>query len=91
MQKGIPLAEVLKGYPKLYPPITTRMVEIGEKTGKLDHTLSRLAVFYEKSVTTAIGNLAAVIEPVLLLLIGFAVAFVAISVLTPIWNFSKTI
>jgi type II secretory pathway component PulF len=91
VQKGIPLTEVLKGYPKLYPPITTRMVEIGEKTGKLDHMLSRLAEFYEKSVSTAIGNLASVIEPILLLAIGLAVAFVAISVLTPIWSFQKTI
>jgi len=91
VQKGIPLAEVLKGYQKLYPPITTRMVEIGEKTGRLDHMLSRLAIFYEKSVTTAIGNLAAVIEPILLLTIGLAVAFVAISVLTPIWKFQETI
>jgi len=91
IQKGIPLAEVLKGYPKLYPPITTRMVEVGEKTGRLDHMLNRLAIFYEKSVTTAIGNLASVIEPVLLLTIGLAVAFVAISVLTPIWKFSETV
>lgn len=91
IQKGIPLTEVLKGYPKLYPPVTTRMVEIGEKTGKLDHMLNRLAEFYEKSVNTAIGNLASVIEPVLILAVGLAVAFVAISVLTPIWSFQKTI
>lgn len=91
IQKGIPLAEVLKGHPKLYPPITSRMVEVGEKTGKLDHMLNRLATFYEKSVNTAIGNLASVIEPALLLIIGFAVAFVAISVLTPVWKFSETI
>ncbi len=91
IQKGVGFSEVLKGYPKLYPPITTRMVEVGERSGKLDHMLSRLATFYEKSVTTSIGNLASVIEPVLLLCIGFAVAFVAIAVLTPIWKFSETI
>ena len=91
VQRGIPLAEVLKGSPKLYPPITTRMIEIGEKSGKLDHMLNRLAVFYQKSVTNTVTNLTSVIEPVLLLLIGLSVAFVAISILTPIWKFYETV
>jgi type II secretory pathway component PulF len=38
-----------------------------------------------------VGNLASVIEPVLLILIGLTVAFVAISVITPIWKFSETV
>ncbi|MFC1687412.1 type II secretion system F family protein [Patescibacteria group bacterium] len=91
IQKGIPLADVLKGYPKLYPSITSRMIEVGERTGKLDHMLTRLAIFYEKSVSATIKNLASIIEPTLLLLIGFTVGFVAIAVLTPIWKFSETI
>lgn len=91
VRKGIPLAEILKGYPKLYPPITVRMIEVGERTGKLDHMLMRLATFYEKSVLNTISNLASVIEPILLLAIGLAVAFVAVSVLTPIWKFSETV
>lgn len=91
VQRGIPLSEVLKGSPKLFPPLTTRMVEVGERSGKLDHMLTRLAVFYEKSVETSLTNLSAVIEPILLLCIGFAVGFVAIAVLTPIWSFSRTV
>lgn len=91
IQKGVPLAEVLKGHPKLYPPLTSRMIELGEKTGKLDHMLSRLAIFYEKSVETSITNLSSTIEPILLLIIGFMVAFTAVSVLTPIWKFSETV
>jgi len=55
--KGIPLTEVLHGYPKLYPPITTRMLEVGEKTGKIDSMFNRLAIFYEKSVLNTISNL----------------------------------
>ncbi|MFH1235661.1 MAG: type II secretion system F family protein, partial [Parcubacteria group bacterium] len=86
-----PLAEVLKGYPKLYPSIASRMTEVGERTGKLEHMLQRLATYYEKSVSNTITNLASVIEPVLLLSIGFSVGFVAIAILTPIWKFSATI
>ncbi len=91
IQKGIPLAEVLQGQPKLFPPITTRMVEVGERTGKLDHMLTRLAAFYEKSVMNTLSNLSSIIEPVLLLLIGFGVGFVAIAILTPIWKFAESI
>jgi type II secretory pathway component PulF len=91
IQKGVPLAEVLKGHPKLYPPLTSRMIELGEKTGKLDHMLDRLAQFYEKSVENSITNLSALIEPLLMIVIGFMVAFTAVSVLTPIWKFSETI
>ncbi len=91
VRKGVPLTEALHGYPALYPPMSTRMLEIGEKTGKLDHMFSRLAVFYEKSVLTTILNLSSIIEPVLLLVIGLGVGFVAVSILTPIWSFAQSI
>lgn len=91
VQKGIPLAEVLRGQPKLFPPITMRMIEVGERTGKLDHMLTRLATFYEKAVMNTLANLSSIIEPILLLLIGFGVGFVAIAILTPIWKFAETI
>jgi type II secretory pathway component PulF len=91
VQKGIPMTEVLKGYPKLYPPIASRMIEVGERTGRMDHMLGRLAAFYEKSVTNTLGNISSVIEPLLLLSIGLAVGFVAVAILTPIWKFSQAI
>ncbi len=91
IQKGVPLNEILKGNTKLYPPLTIRMVEVGEKTGKLTHMLERLAAFYESNVQTSLTNLSAVIEPFLLLTIGLSVGFVAIAVITPIWKFSATV
>lgn len=91
IQKGIPLHEVMKGHPKLYPPLTIRMVEVGEKTGKLTHMLERLASFYEGSVQTNLTNLSSVIEPFLLLTIGLTVGFVAVAVITPIWKYSATV
>ena len=91
VRKGIPLTEVLNGRKDLYPPITTRMLEVGEKTGKFDYMFTKLALFYEKSVLNTINNLASIIEPLLLLGIGFGVGFVAVSILTPIWKFAQTI
>lgn len=91
VRRGIPLAEVMKGHAKLYPVMASRMVEVGEKSGKLDSMVGRVATFYEKSVSTSLENLSSVIEPVLLLSIGLVVGFIAIAVLTPIWKFSETI
>lgn len=91
VQKGIPLTEVLRGHERLYPPIVSRMLEVGERTGKLDHMLTRLAMFYEKSVMASLDNISSVIEPVLLLSIGLAVGFVAVSILSPIWKFAEAI
>ncbi len=91
VQKGVPLHEVLQGHAKLFPPITSRMIEVGERTGKLDTMLTRLAIFYEKSVVNTLNNLSSIIEPVLLIVIGLGVAFIAISILTPIWKFAETI
>jgi len=91
VQKGIPLGEVLRGQPKLFPPVTIRMIEVGERTGKLDHMLARLASFYEKAVMNTLANLSSIIEPVLLLLIGCGAGFVAIAILTPIWKFAEAI
>ncbi len=91
IRRGVSVNEVLTGYPKLYPPLVTRMVEVGEKTGKLDHMLERLATAYEVSVENKLTNLSSIIEPLLILIIGGVVAFVAVSVMIPIWSFSKTV
>ena len=91
VRRGVPLGEVLHGYPKNYPPIATRMIDVGEKTGKLDHMLERLATHYEIEVDTKLANLSSIIEPALILFIGLVAGFVAISVMTPIWSFSQTV
>lgn len=91
VRKGIPLADVLRGRSDLFPAITVRMVEVGERTGKLDHMLTRLASFYERAVMNTLANLSSIIEPLLLLTIGAGVGFVAIAILTPIWKFTESI
>jgi len=91
VRKGVPLSEVLVGYPDLYTPNVVRMTEIGERTGKFDHMFMKLADFYERSVFNTFNNLSSIIEPVLLLAIGLMVGFIAVSILTPIWKFAETI
>jgi type IV pilus assembly protein PilC len=86
VQKGEKLSEALKPYQNIYPPMVIQMVEIGEETGQTSEVLAKLANFYEEEVTNATKNLSSVIEPVLMLLIGGAVGFFAISMIQPMYS-----
>ena len=85
MRKGVKLSEVLEQYSNLYPVVVVQMVEVGEETGQTSDLLAKLADFFEEEVSNATKNLASVIEPVLMLVIGAAVGFFAISMLQPMY------
>jgi len=84
--KGITLSENLKHYEDLYPKMVSRMILVGEESGNLEDTLFYLADFYELEVDNASKALSTTIEPVLLIFIGLAVGFLALSIITPIFN-----
>ena len=74
-----------------FPKIVEKMIAVGEKTGRLDESLLYLADFFEEEVDTAGKNFSSILEPVLLLLIGLFVAFVALSIISPIYEFTGSI
>lgn len=86
VERGEPLGDVLAEY-KVFPLFVTRMVAIGEQTGKLEDVLFYIGEFYENELDTTLKNLSVIIEPVLLVAIGLIVAGVALSIITPIYNF----
>ena len=86
VRKGSKLSESLRPYQKLYSPTVVQMIQVGEETGETSIILAKLADFYEEEVANATKNLSAVIEPVLMLLIGAAVGFFAISMIQPIYG-----
>ncbi len=86
VRKGSKLSDALKPYDGLYPSTVIQMVEVGEETGETSTILAKLADFFEEEVTNATKNLSAVIEPVLMLLIGAAVGFFAVSMIQPIYG-----
>lgn len=86
IEAGNTLGMAAQKYKVLFPPITSRMIGIGEGTGNLDTTLRYLSTFYEDLVDEATKNLATIIEPVLLIVIGVVVGAVAISILGPIYS-----
>ena len=63
-----------------------QMIEVGEETGKISSMLLRLAFFFEEEVSNTTKNLASIIEPILMVVIGVAVGLFAISMLQPIYS-----
>ncbi len=91
VSKGVKLSDSLAQHKNLFPKMTTRMVHVGEESGKLEETLIYLADFYENEVDNATKSLSTAIEPMLLLGIGLIVGFLALSIITPIYNITGNI
>ena len=86
VQKGIALSEIVRKYDKLYFPLMMHMIEVGEETGTLQNTLEQVAEFYEDEVEQITSNMSSIIEPVLMLMIGGAVGFFAVSMIQPMYS-----
>ncbi len=91
VRKGGEISSYLSLYPRLFPAMLSQMVNVGESTGNLSETLIYLADFYEEGVDNATKNLATVLEPLLLIVMGGIVGFVAIAVITPIYGITQNI
>ncbi|HLB50806.1 MAG TPA: type II secretion system F family protein [Patescibacteria group bacterium] len=68
------------------PPIVTRMIRIGEETGKLSDILASVAEFYQQEIDYFTKNLSTLIEPILIVILGIGVAGLVFSILLPIYN-----
>ncbi len=74
---------------KIFPPTISQLVSVGERTGSLDETFRHLGNYYEREVERALRMMTSVLEPLLLLVVGSLVAFIALSVLLPIFQLIK--
>jgi type IV pilus assembly protein PilC len=69
---------------KVFPPMVTHMIAVGESTGALDAMLSKIADFYDDEVDAAVSNLTAMMEPLLMVFLGGAVGFIVVYKYLPI-------
>lgn len=91
VQKGLDLSEVMAEYGDIYPGMMIHMIEVGEETGSLETTLKQVAEFYEDEVDQLTSNLSSIIEPLLMLVMGGAVGFFAISLIQPMYSIMETV
>jgi type IV pilus assembly protein PilC len=85
VQEGKPLWEAWEET-KIFPFMVTQMVSVGEQTGSLSTMLGKIADFYDEEVETAVGALIAVMEPILILILGGLVGSVIIAMYLPMFD-----
>ncbi|RJQ13795.1 MAG: type II secretion system F family protein [Nitrospiraceae bacterium] len=71
---------------KVFPPMVTQMIAVGESTGALDNMLSKIADFYDEEVDQAVANLTSMIEPVLMVFLGGTIGFIVVAMYLPIFK-----
>jgi len=74
---------------KEIPTMVTQMIATGEQTGSMDMILKKLGQFYNKEVDTTVGTISQLIEPIMILAIGGAVAVLVSAILMPIYNIAN--
>ena len=75
----------------LFAPMMIRMIRVGEETGTLDTSLEQIADFLSEEMDYKVRNMIALIEPSLVIAVGGAVGFVAVSVIMPMYGLLKAI
>lgn len=73
----------------VFPPMVTRMITIGEKSGQLEKMLTKIAEFYDDQVDAAVSALTSIIEPLIIGFLGIVVGFIVIALFLPIINITQ--
>jgi len=87
-RKGRGIAEPLRNS-EIFPPLAVHMVTVGEETGRLDEMLIKIADRFDSEVRTTVKRMLALLEPILILIMGIVVGFIVIAMLTAIFSINE--
>lgn len=90
VESGITLSVALKDQ-KIFPAMIYHLISVGEKSGKLDYILLSMANFFDREIETTTANLANLVEPILIIIVGTGVGLVVASVIMPIYSLVNVI
>jgi type IV pilus assembly protein PilC len=85
VSEGKTIAEPLSES-KVFPPMVTQMISVGESTGAIDTMLNKISDFYDDEVDQAVNNLTALMEPVIMVFLGVTVGFIVVAMYMPIFK-----
>ena len=71
---------------KVFPPMVTKMIGIGERSGSLEALLEKISEFYDDQVSAEVKGLTSLIEPVMIGIMGFLVGGIVLAILLPIFK-----
>ncbi len=90
VRQGVPIFKPLEDEP-VFPPMVTRMIAVGEETGDLDGMLEKIGDFYESEVDATVKSLTAIIEPIMILVVGGIVGGIIIAMYLPMFRIFELI
>jgi len=90
IEGGNPIASVFTESPHV-PLMVSQMMNVGEKTGRLDVILDKISVFYSREIDNTLQSLVTLIEPIVMVIIGVAVGLMIAAVILPLYNLSSAI
>lgn len=85
IRKGTALSAAIKRS-ELFPAMLVSMIAVGEESGALDEVLRKCAIFYDEESDGAIARMVGLLEPVMIIFMAVVVAFVLISIITPMYS-----
>ena len=88
VEKGVPLSMAIR-QTKSFPPMVSHMTAVGEQTGKIDYMLGILADFYETEAEQRVKEFSTLLEPLIILVMGLAVAFLLFAIMIPLYNVTQ--
>jgi len=91
VSKGDFIHAALENYKLIYPDVVIQLIVVGEQSGTLDDMLIEIADFYEEKVSNTMETLTSIIEPIIILVLGGAVAFLALAILMPMYSLSSAL
>lgn len=90
IEAGMPVSAALKES-KHFPPVLTDLLAVGEKSGNLNYVLRNVTRFFEREVDYTTKNLATLLEPIMMVIMGVGVAFIVAAVIMPIYGLVQVI
>ena len=75
---------------KFFPPMVTQMVSVGEATGEIDAMLTKVADYFEEESDTVVANLLTLLEPLIMIFLGFVIGGIVIAMYLPMFSLIKT-
>ncbi len=91
LNRGYSMSKFLENETALFPPKLQQLVLVGEKTGTLSDNLIFLGRLYEEEIHDSMNKIAVMLEPVMMIVIGGLVGFVAVSIITPIYQITQNL
>ena len=90
VREGEPIAQPL-ARSRIFPPMVTAMIGVGEQTGKLETMLTKIADFYDEQVDAAVAGMTSMIEPLVIAFLGIIIGSIVIALFLPIFQISQLI